>query len=92
MSPRIANIDYQVEPDVALRQLPGICINGNLKSSSFIFSSPEEIRNTSLALLGAFQDRGGFILSSGCEIPPESKPENVGALVSAAEVRGRFRG
>ena len=88
----IANLDYQVDPDVALRQLPGICLNGNLKSSSFIFSSPEEIRDTSFALLGAFQDRGRFILSSGCEIPPESRPENVGALVSAVGVRGRLHG
>ena len=35
-------------------------------------------------LLGGFIDRGGFILSSGCEIPPESAPENVAALVKAA--------
>ncbi|MGA2224726.1 MAG: uroporphyrinogen decarboxylase family protein [Syntrophobacteraceae bacterium] len=31
-----------------------------------------------------FSTRGGFILSSGCEIPPGSKPENVAALVCAA--------
>ena len=86
---QIVNLDYQVEPAVALRQLSGICVNGNLKSSAFIFSSPEEIADASLRLLEAFQHRGGFILSSGCEIPPESRPENVAALVTAAKNRGR---
>ena len=86
----IANLDYQVEPAAARRQLSRICVNGNLKSSAFIFSSPEEIHDASLRLLEDFQDRGGFILSSGCEIPPESRPENVEALVTAVRNRGRF--
>jgi uroporphyrinogen decarboxylase len=84
----IANLDYQVEPSAARRQFSRICVNGNLKSSAFICSSPEEIYDASLGLLEAFQDRGGFILSSGCEIPPESRPENVAALVAAARSRG----
>ena len=54
----IANLDYQVGPAEALRQLPEICVNGNLKSSAFIFSSPEEIHDASLRLLEAFQNRG----------------------------------
>ena len=88
----IANIDYQVEPAVALLQLPATCINGNLKSAAFICSSPEEIHEDSVRLREAFQTRGGFILSSGCEIPPESRPENVAALVAAARNRGWLNG
>lgn len=86
----IVNLDYQVAPAVALRQLPRICVNGNLKSAAFVGSSPEEIHDASLRFREAFQDRGGFILSSGCEIPPESRPENVAALVAAARNRGRL--
>ena len=44
----------------------------------------EENAEEALSLLGVFRDRGGFILSSGCEIPPESRPENVAAMVNAA--------
>jgi uroporphyrinogen decarboxylase len=85
----IVNLDYQVEPVAARRELPRTCLNGNLKSAAFIFSSPEEIQDASRRLLDAFSDQGGFILSSGCEIPPESRPENVQALVTAARSRGR---
>jgi len=46
-------------------------------------ATPEVIADESSRLLDLFADRGGFILSSGCEIPPESKPENVAAMVLA---------
>lgn len=36
------------------------------------------------ALVKLFSKRGGYILSPGCEIPPEAKPENVAGMVSAA--------
>ena len=34
-------------------------------------------------LVSAFAERGGFLLSSGCEIPLEAKPENIAAMVAA---------
>jgi uroporphyrinogen decarboxylase len=86
----IVYLEYQVEPAAARRQLSRICVNGNLKSSAFICLSPQDIHDASLRLMEAFQDRGGFILSSGCEIPPGSRPENVAALVTAARNRGRL--
>jgi uroporphyrinogen decarboxylase len=36
----------------------------------------------------AFHDRRGFILSSGCEIPPEAEPENIAALIKATDYKG----
>ena len=33
----------------------------------------------------AFRERSGFILSSGCEIPPESAPANIAALIAARD-------
>ena len=79
----IANIDYNVDPLVAQQALPQTCIDGNIKSLSFVEATPEEIAAESVRLMDLFADRGGFILSSGCEIPPESKPENIAAMVSA---------
>lgn len=80
----IANIDYEVNPLDARRALPQTCLDGNIKSLAFVESTPDEIAEESSGLIDLFVDRGGFIMSSGCEIPPESKPENVAAMVAAA--------
>ncbi len=79
----IANFDYQISAKDAAHALPGTCLDGNIKSYSFVSASPREIALESQNLLDAFSKRRGFILSSGCEIPPEAKSENVAAMVSA---------
>ena len=84
----IANFDYYVDPLDAQQALPRTCLDGNIKPLSFVEATPEEIAAESSRLLKLFAHRGGFILSPGCEIPPESKPENIEAMVlSAREVR-----
>lgn len=82
----IANFDYEVDSLAAQQALPHTCLDGNLKPLSFVSNSPEEISQRSTELLRQFSTRRGFILSSGCEIPPEARPENVAAMVAA--VRG----
>lgn len=77
----IANFDYEVDPLAAQKALPHTCLDGNLKSLSFVTGSPAEIGQQSRELLG-------FILSSGCEIPPEARPENVAAMVAAVRQQG----
>lgn len=83
----IANFDYCVSALEAQQAVPHTCLDGNIKPLSFVEATPEVIAEESSRLLNIFASRGGFILSSGCEIPPEAKPENVSAMVSAA--RGR---
>jgi uroporphyrinogen decarboxylase len=83
----IANFDYCVSALEAQQALPHTCLDGNITPLSFVEATPEAIAEASCRLLEAFASRGGFILSSGCEIPPEAKLENVAAMVSAA--RGR---
>jgi uroporphyrinogen decarboxylase len=79
----IANFDYCVSPSQAQGQLPATCLDGNIRSLAFVDSTPADIHVSARDLLEAFQDRGGFTLSSGCEIPPESRSANVTALVEA---------
>jgi uroporphyrinogen decarboxylase len=79
----IANLDYCVDPLRARQILPTTCLDGNLKPLSFVEATANDIAAESARLLEMFSPRGGFILSSGCEIPPESKPENVAAMVAA---------
>jgi uroporphyrinogen decarboxylase len=83
----IANFDYVVSADVAKSCLPGTCFNGNIKSLLFVEGSPAEVAEEAGNLLHDFRDRRGFILSSGCEIPPEAEPENVAALVKALDAK-----
>jgi uroporphyrinogen decarboxylase len=85
----IANFDYTISADVAKSQLPLTCINGNIKSLLFVEGSPADVDIEAVNLLRAFGDRRGFILSSGCEIPLEAKPENVAALVKSLDDKGR---
>jgi uroporphyrinogen decarboxylase len=83
----IANFDYCISAPEAQQALPHTCLDGNIKPLAFVEATPEAITDASFGLLDGFASRGGFILSSGCEIPPEAKPENVAAMVSAARRR-----
>jgi uroporphyrinogen decarboxylase len=82
----IGNVDYCVDLDTVLETLgeDSLCLDGNIKPLSFVTDSADSIRQTADALLARFDGRGGFILSSGCEIPPEAEEANVAALVAAA--------
>jgi uroporphyrinogen decarboxylase len=79
----IVSFDYQVSAVDAQGQLPGICLAGNLKSLDFVLSPPDQIFRDASAMRNAFAGRGGFLLSSGCEIPPEANPENIDAMIAA---------
>lgn len=82
----IATFDYYVEPAEARGLLPHTCLTGNLKPLDFLAPSPQDLAAQARRLIAAFADRGGFILSSGCEIPPEAGEGNIAAL--AAVVAG----
>jgi uroporphyrinogen decarboxylase len=79
----IANFDYCVGAEEAVNALPETCLDGNLRPLAFVDASPSDVAAGAAALIHTFAERGGFILSSGCEIPPEARPENVEAMVNA---------
>jgi uroporphyrinogen decarboxylase len=83
----IANFDYCVTARAARDALPRVCLDGNIRPLDFVQGAPGEVAAQSALLIDFFGPRGGFILSSGCEIPPESKPENVTAMISSVERR-----
>lgn len=82
----IINFDYCVEASKVVSTLPTVCCNGNIKPLDFEEAEPGKISHDSRGLIEVFAGRGGFILSSGCEIPPGSKPANVEALVSSVHI------
>ncbi|AFM25312.1 uroporphyrinogen decarboxylase family protein [Desulfomonile tiedjei] len=83
----IANIDCEVNLLDARSALPQTCLDGNIKCLDFVQANPDAIAAESSRLIGLFADRRGFILSSGCEIPLESRPENIAAMVAATRER-----
>ncbi|MDB2405701.1 uroporphyrinogen decarboxylase family protein [Arcobacteraceae bacterium] len=81
----IVNFDWEMDPEAVKERIPDICVDGNIKPLEFVESTPQVIYDRAKELLNTFEDRGGFILSSGCEIPPEAKPENISALMDAVK-------
>lgn len=84
----IGNVDYCVDigrVQDALRD-DTLCLNGNIRPLSFVTDGADSIRQAADALLARFDGRGGFILSSGCEIPPEAEEANIAAMIAAARL------
>ncbi|MGB8295791.1 MAG: uroporphyrinogen decarboxylase family protein [Polyangia bacterium] len=79
----IGNIDYCVDPTRARAAAPRLCLDGNIRPLAFVDSEPEEIAAACRRVLDGAE--AGFILSSGCEIPIEARPECVQALVDSAK-------
>ena len=84
----IATFDYEVSVAQACRLLPDTCLVGNLKALDFLDAHPERITLAARQLVDACRERGRFILSSGCETPPESAPANIAALLAACDAGG----
>ncbi|SDD57326.1 uroporphyrinogen decarboxylase family protein [Sporomusa acidovorans] len=80
----LLTVDYQVDLAEARTLAPAAALAGNLKPLSFVMDGPEFIAQEIGALckkMGHDPGKNGWILSSGCEIPPESRVENIRMLV-----------
>jgi uroporphyrinogen decarboxylase len=61
------------------------CLEGNLDPARVMLQgTPEVVRQKSAELISIAGKGGGFILSPGCEVPRDTPPENMLALVEAA--------
>jgi uroporphyrinogen-III decarboxylase len=59
-----------------------MCIKGDVPAALLTLGTPDEVYNYSTKLI---KDMGqGFILASGCTVPPNAKSENVKAMIAAA--------
>ncbi len=86
----ILTIDYLVPLQVAFEQSGNMCFSGNIKPLDFVEGAPDKIRKESLSLVKSSLGRGGFILGSGCEIPPDAKKENIKAMVESVYDAGEI--
>jgi uroporphyrinogen-III decarboxylase len=67
-----------------------VCIYGNVPGALLVYGSPQEVDLYCRDLIGACAGGGGFILGSECEVPWDAKPDNVRAVLAAAEKYGRY--
>jgi uroporphyrinogen decarboxylase len=90
---RILELDSQVNLREAKDKIGSrVCIQGNLNpTGSLLRGSTEDILKEARACIESAAKGGGYILSSGCEIPYEAKIESLRTLVKAALTFGKYR-
>ncbi len=71
----MATICSQVPQDVL--------VFGNLAPADLFSKGPEEIKDMTAELLEKTRQYPHFVLSSGCDVPPEVKLENIDAMIQA---------
>jgi uroporphyrinogen decarboxylase len=67
------------------------CLIGNVSTTTLLKGSRGDVdREARAACEKALANPGGFVLGSGCELPFDTPPENVDALIDAARKYGRY--
>jgi uroporphyrinogen-III decarboxylase len=61
-----------------------LCLKGDVPATLLAQGEPDQVTEYCHNLIREIGSDGGFILSSGCEVPLDAKPENVAALIRSA--------
>jgi uroporphyrinogen decarboxylase len=85
----VLSLDVQVNLAQAKEIVAGrASISGNVATNHLAYLSPEEIYLESCRCIEKAARGGQFTLSSSCEVPYETSPENIDAMVRAAREFG----
>lgn len=60
-----------------------MCLKGDVPATLLAQGEPDQVTEYCHHLIKHIGSDGGFILSSGCEVPLDAKPENVAALIQS---------
>ncbi len=81
------SIDYKVDMAEAKRRVGDkVCIAGNVDPVAVLtLGDPELVKTESQACITAASEGGGFILTSGCDLPPTVPLENLQAMLAVGQ-------
>lgn len=68
-----------------------MCIKGMVNPLTLAQGTPQDVERECKGFIDDCAAGGGFILSSGCEAPPNTKPENLKMMIRCAREYGRYR-
>lgn len=68
-----------------------VALMGGVNTLSFLAEGPQQVIDEARSCIEGAGAYGGYVLGSGCMIPPGSRKENLVALVAAAEHYGVYR-
>ena len=60
-----------------------LCLKGDVSATLLTQGEPDQVTEYCQNLIKNIGSDGGFILSSGCEVPLDAKPDNVAALIQS---------
>ena len=80
----LCDIDTQGDIYKAKEILGGYqCIAGGVNDADLILGTPQQVRDAVRNLCETVGKDGGYIISGGCHLPYDTKPENFRALIDA---------
>ncbi|MDP6244203.1 MAG: uroporphyrinogen decarboxylase family protein, partial [Myxococcota bacterium] len=62
-----------------------LCLKGDVPAALLATGTPEEVESYCQRLLREVGGDGGFILGTGCSVPPNAKPENFRAMIETGK-------
>ena len=89
---RIIELDHPVDLALAKEKIgKRVCIEGNLNpTGTLLTGKPEDVEREARECIEKAAEGGGFILSSGCEVPLDAPFKNVRAMVLSSKKYGRY--
>lgn len=82
---QMLSIDQSISLDDVQERMPKVCVVGNINCMGLLQEGPSLIKADCDRLLEEYGQRGGLILSSACEVPPQTSSANIMAMVRAAK-------
>ncbi len=68
-----------------------VCLIGNVDHAKMPFKSAKDVEEEAKSCIEKAKEGGGYVLSTGCEIPLKTPTNNVKALLTAIERYGVYR-